>query len=249
MSQINKILKSNKWISINFSYLWNNYLRAGIHPVVIFYVGNKVWYLNARSYSKDDNVRDRQIGEIHISYGPNSSLDDSYVDLRSVQIMDKNEFEKLYDPKTVKLVSEILPLEQAEKLYLKLLERAQSGNLTIQNVYISQEGKPYNEIIYTHWDKNKLSKIALKQANLDNNSCQAKEALKTLNNKLEDIVNLLQKREVFKVFNNSYDSGEFFKKEHTTYKGQAYNIDEISKAKEELKNQFDTPKNILKNKH
>lgn len=193
--------------------------------------------------------RTQQPGEIHISYGSNSSLDDSYVDLRSIQIMDRNEFEGLYDPKTVKLASEMLPLEQAEKLYSKLYERTKSGNLTIQNVYINQEGKPYNEIIYTHWDKDKLSKIALKQANLDNNSYQAKEALKTLNNKLEDIVNLLQKREVFKVFNNSYDSGEFFKKEHTTYKRQAYNIGEISKAKEELKNQFDTPKNILKNKH
>lgn len=248
MSKISKQTNDLKKI-INFNFrgqLINKYIP---HPVIIFYVGNKVWYLNARSYSENRKIRIRQIGEIHISYGSNSSLDDSYVDLRSIQIMDKNEFEKLYDPKTVKLVSEILPLEQAEKLYSKLYERAKSGNLTIQNVYINQEGKPYNEIIYSHWANDKLSKIALKQANLDSNSCQAKEALKTLNNKLEDIVNLLQKREVFKVFNNSYDSGEFFKKEHTTYKGQAYNIDEISKAKEELKNQFDTPKNTLENKH
>lgn len=248
MSKISKQINEQKKI-INFNFrgqLINKYIS---HPVVIFYVGNKVWYLNARSYSKNKKIRTRQIGEIHISYGPNSSLEDSYVDLRSVQIMDRSEFEKLYDPKNVKLASETLPLDQAEKLYSKLYERAKSGNLTIQNVNINQEGKPYNEIIYTHWDKDKLSKIALKQANLDNNSYQAKEALKTLNNKLEDIVNLLQKREVFEVFNNSYDSGEFFKKEHTAYKGQAYNIDEISKVKEELKNQFDTPKNTLKNKH
>lgn len=101
MSKISKQINEQKKI-INFNFrgqLINKYIS---HPVVIFYVGNKIWYLNARSYSKNKKIRTRQIGEIHISYGPNSSLEDSYVDLRSVQIMDRSEFEKLYDPKNVK---------------------------------------------------------------------------------------------------------------------------------------------------
>ena len=233
---MSKIKFSNKNKSINFDYRGNLYFKMGIHPVVIFYVGNKVWYLNARSYIKNDIKRTQQSGEIHISYGSNSSLDDSYVDLRNVQIMDRNEFEKLYDPKIVKLAFEALPLEQAEKLYSKLYERAQSGNLTIQNVYINKEtGYPYNEIVYSHWPNDKLSKIALKHANLDSNSSIAKEALKTLNNKLEDIVNLLQEQQAFEAFNNSYDSGEFFKNlAEETYMQQQENIEEPDPPKMKL---------------
>ena len=84
MSKISKQINGKKKI-INFNFIGQLINKYISHPIVIFYVGNKVWYLNARSYSKNRTIRTRQIGEIHISYGSNSSLDDSYVDLRNIQ--------------------------------------------------------------------------------------------------------------------------------------------------------------------
>ena len=230
----------------NFEKNGYKVIQHGIHPVIVFYNDYKVWYLEARSaYDKaNKTLRKKQLGEIEIQNNKSLGLSNSYVDTRSIHIMDRKEFETIFGNNWLTNSSLDIPKSFAKDIYKQIISNINQNKITIQNIRLNNKNEAYNEIIYTSQSIDKISKIALKNKPIDNDSDFAIQTKNFITTTLERIINLND--EQWNKFNQSLHINML--PIITKQELNAYNISEILKAKSELREQFGTPRNTIKNK-
>ena len=192
--------KNNKLIKFkspcNFDFNGHLIFEKGYHPIIIIFTDSKVYYLNARSkYGQ---------GDIKVHYNESANLHNSYINPRSVQIMDKDIFEKYYNVSLLGTNKDLfLPDTEAKKVYDKILRNLNDNKLTIQKIDVVDD-TPQNSIIYTYRPREQISDHCKNKETFDNNSPEAKETLLALDVMLNGVKEMSE--EEFHKFNNTYET-------------------------------------------
>ncbi|MCU4706430.1 Mbov_0400 family ICE element protein [Mycoplasma sp. CSL7503-lung] len=114
-------------------------------PLIVFYSGEDVYFLNSRS-SYDYRVKYE--GEVIVNFKNKDAEDDkkSYINTSSIQVMKSSEFFKIYKNKQFDTLYQ-LNNEDSRKIINELYNRLESDYLTIQRITINEKYKSANEVL------------------------------------------------------------------------------------------------------
>ncbi|QJR43486.1 hypothetical protein HLA87_01640 [Mycoplasma miroungigenitalium] len=149
---------------INFDRRGLRITGTKYHPVVVFYTGNDVWYLNSRSLNYRGTSSPKRFFSGEIKLIDNDGYE-SLVDLTSIQVMDKKQFHSYFAEGEFSRLDNLIDSRQCKEIITGLFERINDEKnkvLTIQRINLELNNGKYqahNKII--HSQPNKLTDTPL----------------------------------------------------------------------------------------
>ncbi|WP_260360145.1 Mbov_0400 family ICE element protein [Mycoplasma sp. HS2188] len=128
----------------------NKIYRHGIRPLLIFYSGTDVYFLNCRSVKEYSN---KFPGEVKVKF-QNSDIS-SFINTSSIQVMDNAKFFKIYRKNDITDDNK-LSYEDTKDIINELNNRLDSDYLTIQRISINEKYKSVNEVLFSTKIENDL---------------------------------------------------------------------------------------------
>ncbi|QGZ97967.1 hypothetical protein GE118_04145 [Mycoplasma sp. NEAQ87857] len=120
-----------------------------LRPLVIWYDKSNVYYLNCKSgevVNSDGEIIKRELPENSVEFTYNGKA--SYVDVSNIQVMNKDDFEKIYgalDSENIKPKIYNLTNQKAKEILIKMNEFIQKGDYTFQKTKIADIKKLKNK--------------------------------------------------------------------------------------------------------
>ncbi|MBU4693969.1 hypothetical protein KQ878_03705, partial [Mycoplasma zalophidermidis] len=145
--------------------------RRDIRPLVVFYNGNEVYFLNSRSVTQHNN---KIKGEVKAKFS--EKLKESFIDTSSIQVMNSKEFFKIYKNDQFNPVYQ-LNNKDAKNVINALNDSLESDHLTIQRISINDKYESVSEVLFSTKIKNDLP---LNKSFNENYLVQTNEAVATV---------------------------------------------------------------------